>query len=43
MQRYREAASVADYAIALNQEYSPARRIRERALKLMYQRKSKKK
>ncbi len=39
LQHYREAVSIADRAIFINQDYPPARRIRERALKLMYQRK----
>ncbi len=41
LQRYREAVAVADHAIYLNQDYLPARRIREQSLKLMYQRKKK--
>jgi tetratricopeptide (TPR) repeat protein len=41
--RYREAASAAEHALLFDQEYAPARRIHERALKLMYQRKEKKK
>jgi tetratricopeptide (TPR) repeat protein len=40
-ERYREAAQVADYALRLNQQYPPARRIHEKAIRLMYQRKGK--
>ncbi|GAC1431190.1 MAG: hypothetical protein NVS9B9_05480 [Ktedonobacteraceae bacterium] len=39
--RYREAVATADHAIYLNPEYPPARRIREQALKRLYQRKKK--
>ena len=39
--RYREAIATADHAIYLNPEYPPARRIREQALKRMYQQKRK--
>lgn len=41
LQRYREAVATADHAIYLNQDYPPARRIREQSLKRMYQRKKK--
>ena len=39
LQRYQEAVADADEAIALDPEYAPAHRIREKSLKLMYQRK----
>lgn len=39
--RYREAVATADHAIYLSPDYLPARRIREQALKRMYQRKKK--
>ncbi len=39
--RYREAVATADHAIYLSPDYAPARRIREQALKRMYQRKKK--
>ncbi len=39
LQRYREAVADADRAIELDPEYQPAHRIREKSLKLMYQRK----
>jgi tetratricopeptide (TPR) repeat protein len=43
LERYREAASVAEHARHIDSEYPPAYRIHEKALKLMYQRKEKKK
>lgn len=39
--RYREAASAAEHALTLDEEYPPARRIHEKAVRLMYQRKKK--
>ena len=39
--RYREAVATADHAIYLSPDYTPARRIREQALKRMYRRKRK--
>jgi tetratricopeptide (TPR) repeat protein len=39
--RYRESIATADHAIYLRPDYAPARRIREQALKRMYQRKRK--
>ncbi len=41
LERYREAAAAADVALRINTEYPPARRIREKSLQLMYQRKKK--
>ncbi|GCE13832.1 tetratricopeptide repeat protein [Tengunoibacter tsumagoiensis] len=43
LERYREAVTIAERARRLDMEYQPARRIHEKALKLMYQRKEKKK
>ncbi len=43
LERYREAVSTAERARRLNPDYPPMRRIHEKALKLMYQRKEKKK
>ena len=43
LQRYREAASVAERARRIDSDYPPAHRIHEKALKLMYQRKDRKK
>lgn len=42
LQRYREATSVAQRALKLAPDYAPARRIHEKAVKLMYQHKDKK-
>ena len=42
LKRYRQAAHSAQQAISLDSEYPPAHRIREKALKLMYQHKDKK-
>jgi tetratricopeptide (TPR) repeat protein len=42
LERYREAASVAERALRLNEEYPPAHRIHEKAVRLMYQKKTKK-
>jgi tetratricopeptide (TPR) repeat protein len=39
--RYREAAQAAEHALRLMPQYPPARRIHEKALRLMYQRKEK--
>lgn len=39
LQRYREAASIAQRALKLAPDYPPLRRIHEKAIKLMYQRK----
>ncbi|HEU5229802.1 MAG TPA: tetratricopeptide repeat protein [Ktedonobacteraceae bacterium] len=41
--RYREATAIAEKALRIDQGYSPAHRIHEKAVKLMYQRKEKKK
>ncbi len=43
LERYREAVSVAERAKRLAPDYPPALRIHEKSLKLMYQRKEKKK
>ncbi|GAC1447232.1 MAG: hypothetical protein PVS3B1_30420 [Ktedonobacteraceae bacterium] len=43
LERYREAVSVAERAKRLSPDYPPVLRIHEKALKLMYQRKEKKK
>ncbi len=43
LERYREAVSVAEYALQIDPQFPPAKRIHEKALKLMYQRKNKKK
>lgn len=43
LERYREAAKVAERAVRLDQDYPPARRIREKAVRMMYQKKDKKK
>ena len=40
LERYREAVNAAERAVRIDQEYPPARRIREKAVKLMYQRKA---
>ncbi|GCE19788.1 tetratricopeptide repeat protein [Dictyobacter kobayashii] len=42
LERYREAVSVAERAKRLGPDYNPARRIHEKSLRLMYQRKVKK-
>lgn len=42
LERYREAASVAEQALQLADDYWPAHRIHEKALRLMYQKKGKK-
>jgi tetratricopeptide (TPR) repeat protein len=39
--RYREAVNAAERAVRIDQDYPPARRIREKAVRLMYQRKEK--
>jgi len=41
LERYREAALAAEQALHYNQQYAPARRIHEKAVRLMYQRKGK--
>ena len=41
LERYREAAQAAEQALRLVPQYLPARRIHEKALRLMYQRKEK--
>ncbi len=41
--RYREAVSVSERALQIDEEYAPAQRIHEKAMKLMYQQKRKKK
>jgi tetratricopeptide (TPR) repeat protein len=43
LERYREAVTIAERAMRLNQDYPPARRIYEKSLRMMYQRKEKKK
>jgi tetratricopeptide (TPR) repeat protein len=43
LERYREAVTIAEHAMRLNQDYPPARRIYEKSLRMMYQRKEKKK
>jgi tetratricopeptide (TPR) repeat protein len=43
MERYREAVTTAERAMRLNQDYPPAQRIYEKSLRMMYQRKEKKK
>ena len=42
LQRFREAVSVSEYALKIGDEYSPARRIHEKAMRMMYQQKRKK-
>jgi len=39
LERYREAVAVAARALKLDSDYLPARRIHEKAIRLMYQRK----
>ena len=39
--RYRDSAQAAERALHYNQEFAPARRIHEKAVRLMYQRKEK--
>ena len=39
LQRYREAVSVAEHALKIDDEYPPARRIHEKAMRMMYQQK----
>ena len=41
LERYREAAQAAEQALRIVPQYLPARRIHEKALRLMYQRKEK--
>jgi tetratricopeptide (TPR) repeat protein len=41
LDRYREAVNAAEKAVRLDQDYPPARRIREKAVRMMYQRKEK--
>jgi predicted Zn-dependent protease len=43
LERYREAANIAEHARRIDSEYPPAHRIHEKALRSMYQRKEKKK
>jgi tetratricopeptide (TPR) repeat protein len=43
LERYRESAKVAEHAVRLYSGYPPAHRIREKAVRMMYQRKDKKK
>ncbi|MBA2396818.1 MAG: hypothetical protein H0V70_29170, partial [Ktedonobacteraceae bacterium] len=43
LERYREAARVAERAVRVDLDYPPARRIREKAVRMMYQKKDKKK
>ncbi|MBV8694429.1 MAG: tetratricopeptide repeat protein [Ktedonobacteraceae bacterium] len=39
LERYREAASIAEHAVKMHQDYAPARRIREKAVRSIYQKK----
>jgi tetratricopeptide (TPR) repeat protein len=41
LDRYREAVNAAERAVRIDQDYPPAHRIREKAVKMMYQRKGK--
>jgi len=41
LERYREAVSIAERAIQFDMDYAPARRVHEKALKMMYQKKEK--
>jgi len=41
LERYREAVNAAERAVRIDQDYPPARRIREKAVRMMYQRKEK--
>lgn len=41
LEDYRQAAATAQYALRLDSSYAPARRIHEKAVRLMYQRKEK--
>ena len=43
LQRYREAVSVSEQALKIDDEYPPARRIHEKAMRMMYQQKKRKK
>jgi len=43
LQRYREAVSVAEQALNIDEDYPPAQRIHEKATRLMYQHKGKRK
>jgi tetratricopeptide (TPR) repeat protein len=43
LQRYREAVSVSEHALNIDDEYPPARRIHEKAMRMMYQQKKRKK
>src|SRR5258708_6532939 len=43
LQRYREAVSAAERALQIDDEYPPARRIHEKAMRMMYQQKKRKK
>jgi tetratricopeptide (TPR) repeat protein len=42
LHRYREAVSASEYALKIDDEYPPARRIHEKAMRMMYQHKRKK-
>ena len=42
LQRYREAVSTSENALKIDDEYPPARRIHEKAMRMMYQQKRKK-
>ena len=42
LQRYREAVSTSEQALKIDDEYPPARRIHEKAMRMMYQQKRKK-
>jgi len=41
LERYREATQAAERALHYNQKFAPAQRIHEKAVRLMYQRKEK--
>jgi tetratricopeptide (TPR) repeat protein len=41
LERYREAAKIAEHAVRMYSDYPPARRIREKSVRMMYQRKKK--
>ncbi|HBE26832.1 MAG TPA: hypothetical protein DDW33_14240, partial [Ktedonobacter sp.] len=41
LERYREASQAAERALHFDQEFAPARRVHEKAVRLMYQRKGK--
>jgi tetratricopeptide (TPR) repeat protein len=41
LERYREAVHIAERAVQFDMDYAPARRVHEKALKMMYQKKEK--